>query len=464
MSYRPRGRDIARAVILLTLAACLAVAAWRYGGVNASDWQYLAIPISLASLGAFVVRSRRSGEDAVPLEFWLLLALLAWMAMQLLPLPPAVAAVLSPWRAATLLAARGVTGGDTGDWFPLSVAPGATAERLLFVLPAMAVFVAAREMPRWWPEQRAWVVVAPLVAVASFEALSGLAQFVSATDASSAVRSISGTYVNRNHFAGLLELAFPLVIAWALSIWFAHDRSIHLGFPRHSPSLGNALATGGLIAAACGMLGAVIVSLSRMGFLATLIAGVTVAAGGLALRRRHARVPVWMWAMPAVFMLLIAIFFTTGALLDRFGSGPSADEISTDGRVQIWSESWNLFRAYPVTGAGLGTFERALYPFRTSMPTAAVDYAHNDYLQLLSEIGLVGFALAMALGVRVFERSVAAFRSRRVPWLGLGVMAALLACAVHSLVDFNLYIPANALATAWIAGVASSPELHEGGA
>lgn len=136
-------------------------------------------------------------------------------------------------------------------------------------------------------------------------------------------------------------------------------------------------------------------------------------------------------------------------------------EITTDGRVQIWSETWQLFRAFPVTGAGLGTFERALYPFRQSMPTSAVDYAHNDYLQLLAELGVIGFALAMALAVRIFERAVTAFRSGHMPWLALGLVAALLASAVHSLVDFNLYIPANAMATAWIAGVATSPELHE---
>ena len=63
MNRRLRVRRFARAVILLTLAVCLAIAAWRYGGVNATDWQYLAIPMSLASLGAFFVRSRRSGGD-----------------------------------------------------------------------------------------------------------------------------------------------------------------------------------------------------------------------------------------------------------------------------------------------------------------------------------------------------------------------------------------------------------------
>lgn len=439
---------------------CLAVAAWRYGGVNAADWQYLSIPISLATLAACFLRSSRSGDAATPVEFWLLATLFGWMLLQLLPLPPAIVGLLSPWRAAEFTAARDITGGDPGRWFSLSVAPGATLERLLFVLPAMAVFVAAREMPRWWSAPRTWIVIAPLAAVATFEALSGLAQFGAAAEIAANGRAVSGTYVNRNHFAGLLEQAFPLVIAWALSVWVVGPGRYRSHRFSGSRSLREALITGGLLAAAAGMLAAVIVSLSRMGFLATLVAGVAVTTGGLLLRRRKARVPVWMWTLPAIFLLLIVLFFTTGALVTRFGDSPSAGDITADGRAQIWSESWQLVRAFPVTGSGLGTFERALYPFRRSMPTAAVDYAHNDYLQLLAELGIPGFLLAMALAARIFERAFTAFRSSRMPWLGLGLMAALIAGAVHSLVDFNLYIPANALTTAWIAGVATSPELH----
>lgn len=463
MIYRQRGRDAGRALVLFTLGVSLAVAAWQYGGVDAAAWQFLTIPISLAALGASALRSRRPGDTERPLELWLLAALLVWMVAQLIPVPPALVDLLSPWRAAEFNAAREVTGG-VDAWYPISVAPGATVERLLFVLPAMAVFVAAREMPRWWTASRFWVVISPLVIVATFEALSGLAQFGAGADAGS--RAVSGTYVNRNHYAGLLEQTFPLVVAWALSLWSASGSGgVHR---RHaygqSRTLPQAVVTGALLAIATGMLGAVIVSLSRMGFLATLIAGVVVTVGGLLLRRREARVPLWMWTLPALFVLLIVLFFTTGALIKRFGDSPSAGQITTDGRSQIWSESWQLFRAFPVTGSGLGTFEHALYPFRKSMPTAAVDYAHNDYLQLLTELGIIGFALAMALAGRIAERSISAFRSSRMPWFGLGLMAALLASAVHSLVDFNLYIPANALTTAWIAGAVASPELHEDGA
>lgn len=464
MNRRLRGREVGRAVVLLTLGLCLAVAAWRYGGVNAADWQYLAVAISLATLGAAILRARRPGETDTPVEFWLLLALLAWMVVQLVPLPPAVVDALSPWRAAEFAAAQELTGGGADRWFPLSVAPGATIERLLFVLPAMAVFVAARELPRWWTSSRSWVVVAPLMIVATFETLSGLAQYGAGADFSAGGRVVSGTYVNRNHFAGLLEQTFPLVVACALSTWLPAGSRRHGRYSGDARTLRQALITGALFAVATGMLGAVIVSLSRMGFLATLIAGVVVTVGGLLVRRREARVPLWMWTLPALFLVLIMLFFTTGALITRFGDSPSAGEISRDGRAQIWSESWQLFRAFPVTGSGLGTFEHALYPFRRSMPTAAVDYAHNDYLQVLTELGLIGFALAMALAGRIVERSICAVRSSRVPWFGLGLMAALLATAVHSLVDFNLYVPANALTTAWIAGAVTSPELHEDGA
>ena len=92
----------------------------------------------------------------------------------------------------------------------------------------------------------------------------------------------------------------------------------------------------------------------------------------------------------------------------------------------------------------------------------AVEYAHNDYLQILAELGVIGFALTMAFALWVFRRGLqAAFREEaQHPWLGMGVLASLLAIGLHSLVDFNLYFPANALALAWLAGVAVSPALQ----
>src|ERR1039457_4046230 len=138
------------------------------------------------------------------------------MLLQLVPLPPALVALLSPYRYHALQAARIALGRDPLAWMALSAAPAATLAGLLFVVPAMAAFLAAGEMARWWAG-RMWLVAAPVLVLAWLEAVLGLVQFFFMRMAGPDAASVSGTYVNRDHFAGLLEMAFPLAVMGALS-------------------------------------------------------------------------------------------------------------------------------------------------------------------------------------------------------------------------------------------------------
>ena len=84
-----------------------------------------------------------------------------------------------------------------------------------------------------------------------------------------------------------------------------------------------------------------------------------------------------------------------------------------------------------------------------------VEFAHNDYLQMVAEIGFVGFAILLVLGVVVVGKALAASSQpvgAEERYLGIACVGSLTAIALHSFVDFNLYIPANALLFVWIAG------------
>jgi O-antigen ligase len=86
-----------------------------------------------------------------------------------------------------------------------------------------------------------------------------------------------------------------------------------------------------------------------------------------------------------------------------------------------------------------------------------VDFAHNDYLQLLAELGLAGFAIGAALAFSIVSMGLRGAMKSSDPegrYFAVACVGALSAIAVHSLVDFNLYIPANAMLLAWIAGMA----------
>jgi O-antigen ligase len=217
--------------------------------------------------------------------------------------------------------------------------------------------------------------------------------------------------------------------------------------------------------AACLLVG-VIVSLSRMGFLSTL-AAVALTAMSLPASRRTGELRPrrwWLVIVPITLPLLILVFLSTREMELRFAEMAATEDISKDTRMEIWNDTTRLVAAYKWTGCGLGAYEHCLYRFKTAAPANSVDFAHNDYLQILSEVGVPGGLLVTAIAGWILWRilSVVLFRRGGKNWeLALGLLAVFLALGLHSLADFNLYIPANALALAWLGGVAVSPGLRE---
>jgi len=266
----------------------------------------------------------------------------------------------------------------------------------------MAAFVAVREMGRWWRGTQLWIVVAPVIGVALVESLLGLAHFDSA--ASSEAGAVSGTYVNQNHFAGLLEMALPLALTWAIAIWTRASRH------HHRPAR-VALPVSILLGVGACILAGVSGSLSRMGLIATLAGIATVACGWLVVRNReaHAKTSRWLWLLPVLLPLGMALFLSTNdAIVLRFAD---TTELKGDGRVQLWTETLPLIAAYKWTGTGIGAYQQGLYPFRAFAPTLTVDFAHNDYLQILAELGLAGGALAIAFAIWIFSGRCRSWRS-----------------------------------------------------
>jgi O-antigen ligase len=441
------------------LGLSFAAAVLLKGGVYPEQWQWCALGITAASvmLLAFSPPFSVGGfEPAV--SFGLVGLLLAWMACQVVPLPMSLVRLLSPFRWQALVAARAATGHSPTQWAALSLAPAASIERLLDVLPSMAAFIAARQMGLWLRD-RMWIAVAPIVVVAWAESVLGLTQFYSMRGSGLNAGSATGTYVNRNHFAGLLELAFPLALMWSISLWRRAPA-------RSEQSWNLALQAALLLGMGACLLGGIVVSLSRMGFLSTLLAaGIT-----LLVLLASARYPktewrvTWKWIIPFALPVAILLFLPTRELSLRLADITASMKVQTDNRADIWRDTLQMVPAYKWTGSGLGAYERAMYRYKTVAPTDTLDFAHNDHLQILAELGLIGGALAAGLlGWILWRAAAAALRqcgSRN--WeLAAGLLAALLSLSFHSLADFNLYIPANALVFAWLGGLAVSPGLEE---
>jgi putative inorganic carbon (hco3(-)) transporter len=427
------------------------------GGVYPEQWAWSAMGVSVAALLA--ATSRRTEEYPLREDGsrWLMAALLAWMVLALLPLPPALIAILSAQRREAISTARDFTRQNPHAWLALSVAPGATMERLLDVVPAMAAFLVARGLCARW-RSKAWVLVIPVVAVAWLESVLGLVQFRAMRAGGGETNVVTGTYVNRDHFAGLLEMAFPLAVLGAVALW----RKSKVQPVR---SVRPALAAIGVLSVGGCLLMGIGFSLSRMGFIATLGATATITGTLLVSRtRRSVARSRWRWVAAAALPVFLFVFLPSGELLDRFGALTVGNSGASDPRAGIWGDTFRLIAAYKWVGCGLGAYEYAFYRFNTNSPMDTIDFAHNDYLQIAAELGLIGAALAAALALWIVWRllSVVLWMRASQNWeLAVGLLGALFAIGVHSLADFNLYIPANALTLAWLSGMADSPGLRE---
>lgn len=442
------------AYCLMTVS--LAAAVFLHGGVLPDEWGWSAVGLAI---GATIWVTVGPPRDRAPGNTWglaVLAALLGWMLLQLVPLPPGLVAWLSPQHWQAVIAARAVTGQDAGAWVALSVAPPATTERLLYVLPAMATFVAAREMAWWWSE-RMWIAIAPVVGIAWIESVLGLVQFYFMRMAGGPAGSATGTYVNRNHFSGLLEMALPVAIVWVIATWRKNTT-------RHEQPVGVAIATAILLGVSACILMGVVLSLSRMGFISTLVAAAVILLMLLAsMGSPESRWSRWRWAIPAGVLAFILALLPTQELVLRFADLAATEEVGKDTRVEIWQDTLLMTSDYKWAGCGLGAYEQCLYRYKTTAPVNTVDFAHNDYLQIFAELGVIGSALVAGLAGWILWRllSVVLWMRGAENWhMAVGLFGAVVMLGMHSMADFNLYIPANAAAFAWLAGVAVSPGLR----
>jgi O-antigen ligase len=239
---------------------------------------------------------------------------------------------------------------------------------------------------------------------------------------------IYGPYVNHNHYAGLMEMLVPIPLVLALT---------RLASPRT-----RAVAA----AAAAVMVGTIFLSGSRGGMLA-IVTELIVLAALLVKQRQNLRIAIGVGVFLAIVVGLLTWVGGT-ELSKRIATvGPLHSEISSDVRTNINRDGLKMFLKKPVLGWGLGTFPVVYPQFRSFYTNFFVNEAHNDYLQLLVETGLLGFATMLWFLVTLYTRGIRKIKN----WTGEVSGAVALACMlglsgilVHSAVDFNLQIPANA--------------------
>ena len=426
---------------LAWLSIAPAYAVLQNGGRDLTDWNICLLIIGIAALTYWW---RRAPPGAVTdNRAWQAALFLfpAYLVLQVVPLPLWLLRVVSPARAAILGSLADLH--QSVSFASLSVTPATTFVYLFRVIGYTLTFLVIRDICQRLPERLRWLPVIPLIAVAAAEAAVGLWQNAGGDE-------VEGTYVNRNHFAGLLEMVLPLVLAYGVAL-LAKRRA-------GRASAGRPLGSLAVFGAAGLIFAGLVYSLSKMGFVAGL--GGLFAMGVLAVTGRLRGWKRWLLlAGLTALVLFVFIFLPPDELVGRFGGLAADKQNAAEGRWPIWADTLHLIAAYPLAGCGLGNYEVAFLKYQASVVDVLFDYAHNDYLQLTAELGAAGIVLLGMLVLPVVARAFRAAtqgRDSNSLYLGMGCAGSLVAIGLHSLTDFNTYIPANALVLAWIAGIAAS--------
>ena len=198
----------------------------------------------------------------------------------------------------------------------------------------------------------------------------------------------------------------------------------------------------------------VFVSLCRGGIVTILASMILFALLYSYKRRNLGRATLWV----ALCLALLAVsWFGWQPIIDEFDKAFDTSGAIRDARFQLWSDTLVLIRDFPLVGGGFGTFVD-LYPsYKTLTTNLVFDHAHNDYLELAANGGLLGFILAAWFCVAVLLhgwRKVLVRRDRLAVLAGIGAIVSICALLMHSVVDFNLQNGAVGLYFFFVCGLA----------
>ena len=380
-----------------------------------------------------------------------LLVCLLVVAVQLIPLPGPLRDRLSPHGfEVDQVVALGAEP-DTHPRHPLSVDPQSTAWALMLGAADIGLFWCARAIfSRGGVRSTVRGVASLGLALTALVAV----QRATAPDLLywtwrplSVGASPYGPFVNRNSLATWLAMAVPLVIGYAM----ARHQSAQYGSRAPTADRIDAMQVW-LGGAAILMCGGLLASLSRAGILGGGVGLITL----IVLSRKRLRGGAslaWMGGGVLVLVVLASAYANLGKLALRLQETTEQGEW---GRPAIWRDTWRMASDFWVTGIGAGAFQRGMLVYQSGSRLFFFNHAHDEYLQLLTEGGLLllgSAAVAVAAAAVLMARRLNADHSAMF-WVRAGAISGIAAVAVQSIWDTGLRTPANGALFAVIAAIA----------
>ncbi|MFO7840431.1 MAG: O-antigen ligase family protein [Desulfosalsimonadaceae bacterium] len=424
-------------------------------------WSCAVMEIAVfAALFLHFLHARQSGEPfcEVPGLFFLGLFLGLFL-LQAVPLPALLVRFVSPASFEIQQNAAFARGGEA--WMTLSVHPRATVHAF-FRYAAYAAFYILTVQLLCRKEMLKKTVSAVTIFGAAL-AFSSILQLYLTEDMALWVRHVPvnsmvmGPYVCHNHYAGLMEMILPVVLALfffyrprlrnpslvkgVVEIFGQEKANIHI-----------------LIGAAALLIGtSIFLSLSRGGIVSTCLAFLVFVM--LLSRRRITRSGPILFAFVVILIGLSVSWFGWDMVIERFAELRNEQGGIENARLDYWKDAGAAFRDFPAAGAGFGSFADIYRPYQSLGPNHFVDHAHNDYIELAVEGGIMGLLLAAGFLAVVFFKSYRVFAGRRdrfCIYLYIGSITGVVALLLHSFTDFNLQIGANGLWFFFLPGLAVS--------
>ncbi|MFP4447015.1 MAG: O-antigen ligase family protein, partial [Desulfosudaceae bacterium] len=385
-----------------------------------------------------------------------LLLIAGYIFLQILPLPAGLVRLLSP--EAGRIYHHTTAAVDASAWISLSLHPRATLLELARFLSYLVFYVVAVQLLA--DRRRLMRTLNVITVLAGLLSLFVIVQLVSRylnypffpheklfwiRESVNGLQSV-GPYVNRNHYAGLMEMIFPLVVVLFLlsrpgtraASWKERLRDF-FSHPRFNHYL--------LHGTAAILIGtSVFVTLSRGGILS-----LTLSMGVLSVwltRRSFTKKTALVTAFIFICILVLTGTDVWNMIFERFSQIRNASGEIQVARLDRWADHLKIIADFFLFGTGLGTM-RDIYPLYRTLPgTAVLEYAHNDYLGFMATGGIVLVVLmaaALAGIVRYSYRSYGRRHDRTAIYLFAASLTAVLSILLHSLVDFNLQLGANGL-------------------
>lgn len=413
--------------------------------------------LALAFLAALAARAAtrpwRAALPDVPVAVLVLSPL--WLALAyLLPLPASL------WGAAEgrslyaeLLAGAGI---PLESWLPLSLVPDATRVSLFAGLPLVAAFLAGYASTN----DQVKLLLRVFVLVAFAEIGMGLLQAAGGGRSALNFGAIGGrpfgTFANPNHFANYVGMALAVYI-WLGWVRFTRTRESHVAHHRHARGRAMALWSAGAMLMVVGVLASRSRGAALSGIPAAALAGLLVVWLGTRFRS---------WRTLAVAVGAAAVLGISLVGFDMLAARFDIDQLALAAPKRAIQAATTLEGAWSFWpwGAGWGTYYEVYPRFQPPSLVGTADYAHHDYAQMLFEGGIFAALLMLCfagLAVRraaVLTRLALLHRRLRHQEMASAVCGVGLAgFLLHSLVEFNMHIPANAIVACLLAGIYLRP-------